>query len=841
MARKLAAAMVASALLLAALLPAATLAADGPVKRQFERKSVSKVDVSLRPLMLDKTRKVTVMLELAAEPVLARGEQSKAKQKAQAKALKTRQAKVAASAKNRGATVLGSYQYTYNGVKVRVSAAKLPAMAAIPGVVAVRQLKVMYPSNVQGVPYVGAPDAWQFAGATGDGVKIAVIDSGVDYTHADFGGPGTTAAFDDNDPTKVEPGTFPTAKVVAGWDFAGDAYNPDTSPTPVPDPDPLDCYGHGSHVAGTAAGFGVEADGSTYGGPYDASTVSDPAAWTIGPGVAPEADIVALKVFGCEGGTLLTPDALEWVGAYNVSNPGDPIEVVNMSLGAVFGRSIDPSAIATQSLVESGVVVASAAGNAGANAYIVDSPSVATGAISFAALDALPAFPSASIDLASGPDIAGINENAFPGLPVSGTLDAIGNGAGGLSLGCEAADFAGVAGKIAVVQRGVCAFVDKGANAAGAGAIGVVVVNRDDLPPAELPTFLGYNPELFDIPMIGVGNAAKAALLAADGTSATLNGGPVIANPAYQSLATFSSGGPRTVDSAAKPDVTTPGVSIISVLKGGGTKGTTNSGTSMATPNGAGIAALVVEANPSWGPTEVKAAIMNTADASAAIKGYNVRTAGSGVAMADRAVDTVGLATTGPGEASLSYGYEPLGAPYTETKSITLWNTGTQAITYDLAASSALVTLSDDSVTVPAGGSVEVEATAALSASQVAGLPTVDVFLGAPWGGVNSMRGVVTATPTSSGDGIYELRVPYILVPRGLSNVSGRREERVLAIAGHRPRELCAHERRHPHRLRRCLRLGPERLAGSPCLWGRRRSGGRRPDPAWRGLRCRVV
>jgi hypothetical protein len=59
-----------------------------------------------------------------------------------------------------------------------------------------------------------------------------------------------------------------------------------------------------------------------------------------------------------------------------------------------------------------------------------------------------------------------------------------------------------------------------------------------------------------------------------------------------------------------------------------------------------------------------------------------------------------------------------------------------------------------------------------MSASQVAGLPTVDVFLGAPWGGVNSMRGVVTATPTSSGDGIYELRVPYILVPRGLSNVT---------------------------------------------------------------------
>ena len=205
-----------------------------------------------------------------------------------------------------------------------------------------------------------------------------------------------------------------------------------------------------------------------------------------------------------------------------------------MSLGAVFGRAIDPSSVATQTLVESGVVVAAAAGNAGANAYITDSPAVATGAISIAAVDALPSFPSASIDLASGPDIAAINENAYPGLPVSGTLDAIGNGAGGLSLGCAQGDFAGVAGKIAVVQRGVCAFVDKGANAEGAGAIGIVVVNRDDLPPAELPTFIGYNPEIFDIPMIGTGNAAKAALLAADGTSATLNAGPGHRQPGLQ-------------------------------------------------------------------------------------------------------------------------------------------------------------------------------------------------------------------------------------------------------------------------------------------------------------------
>src|SRR4029079_12871754 len=99
-------------------------------------------------------------------------------------------------------------------------------------------------------------------------------------------------------------------------------------PVPHPDSDPLDCNGHGSHVSGTSAGNRVLAGGSAFSGPYDATTYTANS-FSIGPGVAPEAKLVALKVFGCEGSTDVVVDALNWVGEYNATH-ADAIDVVNM-------------------------------------------------------------------------------------------------------------------------------------------------------------------------------------------------------------------------------------------------------------------------------------------------------------------------------------------------------------------------------------------------------------------------------------------------------------------------------------------------------------------------------
>ena len=95
------------------------------------------------------------------------------------------------------------------------------------------------------------------------------------------------------------------------YGLVGDDYDAENQPVAHPDSNPLDCNGHGSHVAGTAAGSGVTSDGKTYTGSYTSDTITSKS-WNVGPGVAPMADLYAIRVFGCDGSTEVTVDAIEW-------------------------------------------------------------------------------------------------------------------------------------------------------------------------------------------------------------------------------------------------------------------------------------------------------------------------------------------------------------------------------------------------------------------------------------------------------------------------------------------------------------------------------------------------
>src|SRR5205823_12672420 len=140
---------------------------------------------------------------------------------------------------------------------------------------------------------------------------------------------------------------------------------------------------------GTAAGSGVTADGKTYKGSYNSTTISSNS-WNIGPGVAPKADLYAVRVFGCEGATDLTVDAIEWAVDHDM-------DVINMSLGSPFGSKDDPSAVASTNAAKAGVIVVASAGNEGPSPYVTSSPASADGAISVAANDPYPTFPGATL------------------------------------------------------------------------------------------------------------------------------------------------------------------------------------------------------------------------------------------------------------------------------------------------------------------------------------------------------------------------------------------------------------------------------------------------------------
>jgi subtilisin family serine protease len=288
-----------------------------------------------------------------------------------------------------GAQVLFQASLTYNGIAVSARASQLEQLRALPGVVGVHIIPPKQRSNAAAVPFVGAPAVWSGPGAaTGHGIRVGVVDSGIDYTHADFGGPGTPAAYANNNRAIIEPGTFPTTKVVGGFDFAGDAYDATSSNPlnriPNPDPDPLDCNGHGTHVAGTLAGYGVNSDGTTFSGPYRSGL--DFSAFKIGPGVAPEAQLYAYKVFGCSGATELLTLAIERaVDPNGDGDPSDRLDVLNISLGSSFGGNDDPDSVAVDNAVRAGVVVVTAAGDTGNSFYSIDSPASAQLAIAVGA------------------------------------------------------------------------------------------------------------------------------------------------------------------------------------------------------------------------------------------------------------------------------------------------------------------------------------------------------------------------------------------------------------------------------------------------------------------------
>ncbi|CAK8721998.1 hypothetical protein GCAAIG_11630 [Candidatus Electronema halotolerans] len=234
-----------------------------------------------------------------------------------------------------------------NGVAVKANGKDIKKIAKQQGVTGVYPDYVLHTNLADSVPLIGAPDVWDMYDAdgnpvTGKGIRVAVIDTGIDYTHSAF---GSCSALNSG----------AGCRVVGGYDFVND------------DADPMDDYDHGTHVAGIIAGS-------------DATIT----------GVAPDALLYAYKVCNSSGGCS-TSDVIS--GLERAADPdgngdtSDHVDAANLSLGSPSGGPDSPLSVAVDEAVDAGISVVVSAGNSGSSYSSVGSPSAAAKAVTVGATD----------------------------------------------------------------------------------------------------------------------------------------------------------------------------------------------------------------------------------------------------------------------------------------------------------------------------------------------------------------------------------------------------------------------------------------------------------------------
>ena len=487
------------------------------------------------------------------------------------------------------ATVLAQLQVVMNALLVEVDAAALTQLAKDPAVIRIAPVGSYEIDLADTVPYIGA-SAVQAEGIDGSGIRVAVLDSGIDYTHAALGGSGDVADFTGNDPNVIEPGTFPTAKVVGGYDFVGSNW-PNTPEQP--DPDPLDdgpANGHGTHVS--------DIIGGTY-------------------GVAPGVDLYAVKVCSsvstsCSGVALI--QGMEFaVDPNGDGDPHDHVDIVNMSLGSNYGQPFDDDlSLAVDNASDIGVLTVASSGNSSDKPYITGSPAAAETALSVAQT-AMPRDFLPFMEAVAPASIAGNYRAVFQpwAAPLTSVIEAplqYGDGAGGNLNGCAPFAAGSLTGKIVLVDRGACNFTLKIKTVGDAGGligiIGLVApgdpfTGGDGGDPVSIP---GYMISQAD------SNALKSGL-----PDTVVRFDPAVGLPLIGTVIGSSSRGPRNSDSLLKPEIGAPGASV-SAIAGSGTGTGSFGGTSGAAPMVTGAAALIKQTNTFMIPVEIKSRLMNTAE-----------------------------------------------------------------------------------------------------------------------------------------------------------------------------------------------------------------------------------
>jgi len=598
--------------------------------------------------------------------------------------------------------VIAQVHMVLNAVFLEVDSADLPALAADAAVQTVRKVANYELDLSETVPYIGA-SAVQSLKADGKHVSVAVLDSGVDYTHAAFGGAGTLAAYEDAYGTDTTPfggdlrhtvldGQFPSGRVVGGFDFVGEdwpfgALAPD--PDPIPANDTLSFGGHGTHVADIIGGSG---------------------------GVAPKVDLYAVKVCAsyassCSGIALI--HGMDFaVDPNGDGDPSDAVDVINMSLGANYGSPFnDDLSAAVDNAHALGVLTVAAAGNGSDKPYVQGTPAGAPTAISVAQTH-VPSSGFQLIDVGALTSIPAVFQSwsAPPAAVISAPVEF--GGAFGSSDGCSTgidpnSTAAGTepyppgtfSGEIVLVDRGTCNFSVKIFNiqrgGGSAGIIGLVA------PGAPFNGAFGVGGP-FSIPGYMISQADSLAIQGVLPAAGTIDPANVLSQG--MSMVSSSSRGPQIDDNRIKPEIGAPGASV-SAQSGTGTGTAAFGGTSGASPMVAGSAALLLDcrndpkSKKSKKPkksditlVEAKSLLMNTAEIDIltdVLTGdlAEVSRIGGGEVRVDWASVSAASAWSDDDPASggaLSFGQVDVVGIVEITKTVRVRNRSSKKITYDI-------------------------------------------------------------------------------------------------------------------------------------------------------------
>ena len=562
------------------------------------------------------------------------------------------------------ASVSGEFDIALNAVSVKLGGATLAQVAASPLVKTAQYQGLYYPNAVDpDLTIIRATDAWAGNGGplnAGTGVKVAIVDSGIDVGHPCFSDSGYP------DQPKVGNPSFTNNKVIAARVFNN------KTPSRRYTPEAVDS--HGTHVAGTVAcnfETPTAVDGVTL--PYKMS------------GVAPRALLGNYNVFPGAVGSARSEDILNALEAAYA----DGFDIANMSLGGGASGIQDLLTVAVDNLDRANMVVTISNGNEGPGYRTVGSPgSAARGLTAGASSVGHEIFHQVTV---GDTDYRAVKGD-FGAGPVTAPLRVLADAASpfnGLSLACNPLAAGSLAGTVALISRGNCSFSIKLRNVQAAGGVGAIVVNNA---PGTIVMGQDGTAGQPTIPGFMVDPAHAAALKAADGDSATLPQFGIYEAVAANNdiIGDFTSWGPTDVDFRVKPDVMAPGVNIVSSIPraycGGAPCFAFFNGTSMAAPHLAGSAAIVRQQRPSWSAAAVRSAIVNTADRNVvkALDNTTIVTDANKVGTGRANLLAAVQATVAMDPVSLSFGAVPSGSGMSMQRSIELTNISGAAQTYTL-------------------------------------------------------------------------------------------------------------------------------------------------------------